>query len=240
VTSDTLAAANFGELLEPRRLNRLAEERRSEYVGNLPFPHIVLDNFLPPVVLATTIAEFPGPNAIAWKLHRHRYSDKLACGDDLLMGPMTRRLLRELNSGYFLQFLERLTGINGLISDPLLNGGGLHQILPGGHLGIHADFNFHPQWHLDRRLNLLIYLNENWEDGFGGHLELWNSDMSQCVDKILPIAGRCVIFNTSDTSFHGHPLPLSCPATLSRALLLSQWQAAIGGFAGTFHYLQGS
>jgi Rps23 Pro-64 3,4-dihydroxylase Tpa1-like proline 4-hydroxylase len=116
----------------------------------------------------------------------------------------------------FVNFLEKLTGIEGLITDHTLNGGGLHQILRGGKLDIHADYNYHPITQLDRRLNVLVYLNENWHPGWGGNLELWNKDMSSCEKSIEPFFNRVVIFSTNDDSFHGHPDPLECPETESR------------------------
>ena len=112
-----------------------------------------------------------------------------------------------------------MTGIQDLISDPYFRGGGLHNISRGGKLGVHIDFNKHQKYNLDRRLNLLLYLNKDWEEEFGGHIELWDSGMKQCIKKILPIFNRMVIFNTTETSFHGHPEPLNCPADRSRKSL---------------------
>ena len=87
----------------------------------------------------------------------------------------------------------------------------MHLIEPGGFLKIHVDFNWHERLKLDRRLNLLLYLNRDWPEEYGGHLELWNHDVSRCVKRILPIFNRCVIFNTSESSHHGHPDPMKCP-----------------------------
>jgi Rps23 Pro-64 3,4-dihydroxylase Tpa1-like proline 4-hydroxylase len=115
-----------------------------------------------------------------------------------------------------LLWLEALTGIEGLIPAPYFGGGGLHQIEPGGFLKIHADFNVHPKLKLDRRLNMLVYLNKDWRDEYGGHLELWDRDLSACRKKILPSFNRTVIFSTTDTSFHGHPHPLTAPVGMSR------------------------
>ena len=110
------------------------------------------------------------------------------------------------------------------MTDALLQGGGVHLVKPGGLLRVHADFNKHPSFQLRRRLNLLLYFNVDWREEYGGHLELWNRDVSQCVQRILPIANRCVIFNTSSDSYHGHPrraeLPRRLPQKVDRALLL--------------------
>ena len=134
----------------------------------------------------------------------------------LQLSPFIRQLIWELNSSTFIRTLEGLTGIENLIPDPSLRGGGLHQILPGGLLGIHADFTHHVKYDLERRVNLLLYLNKDWEDEYGGHLELWNRDASHCVKRIRPTAGRCIIFNTDADSYHGHPRPLTCPEGITR------------------------
>ncbi|TYO60757.1 2OG-Fe(II) oxygenase, partial [Bradyrhizobium hipponense] len=110
-----------------------------------------------------------------------------------------------------LGFLERLTGIEGLIPDPYLLGGGLHMIPRGGRLAIHADFNIHKKLRLDRRLNLLLYLNYDWKEEWGGALELWDKDVKTKERAYLPIANRMVVFSTTDTAYHGHPDPLRSP-----------------------------
>lgn len=184
-----------------------------------PYPHICLDNFLDAGVVAGVAAEFPelgGKEDI-------RFSDpnqlKLASRGEHRFGPVTRELVHFLNSGPFLEYLSALTGIRGLIPDPYFSGGGLHEIRRGGFLKIHADFNKHPDLQLDRRINLLLYLNKNWEESYGGHFELWDRDMKQCVRKLLPVFNRMVIFNTTDLSYHGHPDPLACPEDRSRRSL---------------------
>lgn len=203
----------------PETLEDLAIRNRSLYADAVPFPHAVFDGFLPEEVLNAVLGEFPGPDQIAWERFDHVSSRKLASSDERSMGPVTRRLFHELNSSPFVAFLEKLTGIEGLIPDPHLVGGGLHQIERGGYLGVHADFNLHPRLNLDRRLNLLIFLNRNWEERWGGHLELWNRAMTSCERRLLPVFNRCVVFSTTDTSFHGHPDPLNCPPDRSRRSL---------------------
>ena len=116
-------------------------------------------------------------------------------------------------------FLERLSGIEGLIADPHLDGGGLHQIERGGRLAVHADFSRNWKLQLERRLNLLVYLNEDWDESYGGHLELWDRSMTRADQRILPVFNRCVIFSTDSTSYHGHPDPLTCPEDRTRKSL---------------------
>ena len=142
-----------------------------------------------------------------------------------------------------LLFLEALTGIEGLIPDPYFGGGGLHQIEPGGFLKIHADFNVHPKLKLDRRLNMLIYLNRDWREEYGGHLELWDAD-----DARVPQARSCRCSTARSSSrrpirsYHGHPHPLTSPpgrdAQVGVALLLHGGAAGGGALRAARHDLR--
>jgi len=116
----------------------------------------------------------------------------------------------------WIRFLERLTGISPLLSDPTNFGGGLHQITRGGSLQIHSDFRQHPDNQLERRVNMFVYLNGDWKDEYAGHLELWSKDMSKCEQRISPDLGKLVIFSTHDFSYHGHADPLNTPPHRTR------------------------
>lgn len=206
-------------ILEQEKLSRLAAEHRGAYSAGEPFPHVVIDDFLPVEVLRSVAGSFPEARRGDWHEFDNPRQKKLAVEDEASIGDAARAVLYQLNSATFMEFLERLTGIEGLIPDPYFTGGGLHQIERGGYLKIHADFNRHPKFKLDRRLNLLLYLNEGWEDSYGGHLELWDREVKRCVRRIAPTFNRCVIFNTTDFSFHGHPEPLACPEWVTRKSL---------------------
>src|SRR5262249_17974596 len=183
------------------------------------FPHVVIDDFLPQDVATAIAARFPTPKALQWRRHDSDEEVKLDFRDETQLDDSIREVLYQLNGGFFLEFLQRLTGIRGLISDPYLEGGGLHQIERGGFLNIHADFDYHSQLFLRRQLNLLIYFNSNWKDEYGGHLELWDRELKSCVRKIAPLFNRCVVFNTTEYSYHGHPEPLNCPPGITRRSL---------------------
>jgi Rps23 Pro-64 3,4-dihydroxylase Tpa1-like proline 4-hydroxylase len=199
-----------------RRLQDLGKEKAAEYRSNTPYPHIVIDNFLPPEVTEMVLREFPDPKQVKWDEFSDKNQVKLAFDIAERLPPQIRQVLYFFNSRPMLQFLEELSGIQGLIPDPYFIGGGLHQIKPGGFLEVHADFNRHNKLKLDRRLNLLLYLNQNWKEEYGGHFELWNQDMSASVRQILPLFNRCAIFSTTSTSYHGHPNPLTCPPNRTR------------------------
>lgn len=116
--------------------------------------------------------------------------------------------------------MGQLIGVENLLPDPSLEGGGLHQSGRGGFLNVHADFTVHPHnRNLQRRANILVYLNPEWDPDYGGALELWNKDMSACVEKVDPIANRVLIFSTEQDSFHGHPDPMTCPEGVARRSL---------------------
>ena len=210
---------SLGAFLPLARMGQLAESAHSSYLHAQPFPHAVFDDFFDPTLLEKVLSEFPAPGEISWHRFDSEREIKLASAAESSFGPVTRIFLYHLNSITFLEFLGELTGIPKLISDPCFDGGGLHQIVRGGKLGIHADFNRHPRFDLDRRLNLLVYLNKDWREEYGGHLELWNRDMTRCEVKILPVFNRVVLFSTTDFTYHGHPDPLGCPEGMTRKSL---------------------
>ncbi len=201
------------------RLGSFASANATRYQHAEPFPHIVIDDFLPGPTLDHLLTAFPEPDELDWRRFDSDQEVKLASEDPSAMPDVIRQVLAEFNSATMVGFLERLTGIEGLIPDPHYWGGGLHQIESGGHLDIHADFNWHNRLLLDRRLNLLLYLNPDWQPQWGGALELWDREMRECRQRIVPLANRCVIFSTTEDSLHGHPEPVACPAGRTRRSL---------------------
>ncbi len=205
----------FGAWME--RTGTRLETLASEYRGAAPFPHVVIDDFLDPDLAEEASAAFPIADDEIWIHYSHYNSDKHGLTKiDVIPEPM-RSILMTLNSPSFLRHLEKLTGIDGLLADPDLEGGGLHQSQVGGYLNVHADFTVHPiRRDLRRRVNLLVYLNDDWKDEYEGHLELWSRDMKTCHARISPLLNRCVIFDTDVDSYHGVPEPLRCPPDRTR------------------------
>jgi hypothetical protein len=201
-------------------LERDVDTLSRQYRSAAPFPHIVLDDFLEPKAAQQALEEFRLLDGERWNAYVHINERKFSHKDPLSWGPGLRSILEELQSDHFVEFLSELTGIEGLFSDPSLDGGGLHRSTAGGFLNIHADFTVHPH-HNDwrRRVNLLLYFNEDWQPHFGGDLELWSTDMKRCERSIPPIGNRSVIFTTNVDSFHGHPDPMRCPAGVTRQSL---------------------
>lgn len=196
---------------------KYGEELSGDYCFAEPFPHIVIDNFLPDDLIEKILSNFPTEkldNDVMFEsgyagLHKRQVMP-IDCNGFI------REVFGFFNSVSIIQFLESLTTIPALISDPHFVGGGFHETTKGGKLGMHADFRINDKLHLNRRINAIIYLNKDWKDEYGGHLELWDKNMQGKVHSIAPIFNRCVIFNTDADSFHGHPDPLTTPEGITR------------------------
>ncbi len=197
--------------LDYRRLDALARDQKGEFARAEPFAHVVIDDFLPQADAENVLAEFAVTES-GWNHYHHYNEKKLALTDLSQMGPHTQRVFDALQDERFVAFLGELTGIDGLISDPDLDGAGMHQIVPGGFLNMHTDFMSHTvnsSW--SRQLNLLVYFNKDWRPEWNGALELWNGSMTHCVESVEPAFNRAVLFYTRSKSFHGHPHKLACP-----------------------------
>jgi hypothetical protein len=203
-------------------LNRSAElpSLARRYRENNPFPHIRLTDFLNSEIAQIICEEFPKPTTDAWTQYKHQNENKLGLAKRDLFPLGIREVADELNSPEFVSWLSELTGIPSLFPDPSLEGGGLHQSARGGFLNIHTDFSmhhYHKNWR--RRVNLILYLNEGWQDEWGGAIEFWEKSMRRCAAKYSPMLNHAVIFTTDERSLHGFPEPLQCPENVSRKSL---------------------
>lgn len=173
-----------------------------QFANAKPFPHVIVDGMFPDELIDEAYAEFPDPDSPAWRTFTgERERGKQECQDPVWLGPSTRALLAGLTCDRFRDALVEMTGVEGLV--PSLLGGGMHQSAPGARLGMHTDFNRHPETGMERVLNVLLYLNRGWRYQWGGNLLL---GMPPAARKMVtPQANRLVIFRTSDTSWHGHP-----------------------------------
>jgi len=204
----------------------VTEKEINEYRQAQPFPHIVIDDFLPPSLLNGVIDDFRNYNNWGWdnsnysKDHQvKKFFSPWNNDGDTTLPINTKLILNYFNSPDVINMLEELTGIKGLIADPTLLGGGMHKIDSGGKLSIHADSRKHAISGNYRRLNLLVYLNKDWNKEWGGSLQLWDKDMTTMVQDIQPLFNRVVIFNTGADTYHGHPHPLNTPNGMSRISL---------------------
>lgn len=201
--------------LAPRLLD-LAKANATAYRTARPFPYAVLDDVLPHDVLEAALDEWPGPDEIDWTRYDDANERKNVSTDVRQLGPHLRGVLEELNSRTFVDFLEELTGITGLVADPSYAAAGISDVPDGGFLNPHSDFLLHGRTHLDRRINVLLYLNRDWTDANGGQFELWDAKKRQCVERILPVFNRMVIFNTTGKALHGHTQRVAAPEGGSR------------------------
>ncbi len=206
-----------GFQLDLAKARQAGEELMGEYAFAEPFPHSVIDNFLPQEMAEALLAHFPEDTKSHDKVYEKGYGGThkrqiLPYDCDQYV----RDAFAFFNSAPMLQFLEGITNIRGLMPDPYFTGGGFHETKAGGLLGIHADFRVNEHLQVLRRVNVIIYLNKDWQDAYGGHLELWDREMKNKVSSVLPVFNRCVIFNTDEDSFHGHPDPLTPADGLSR------------------------
>ena len=198
---------------DSKKYNLLALKSSKKYIHNKPFPHIQFKNFLSKKYASKLYKQFPKYNSNIWINHKKfgknkNVNFKKAQHDERKFPKILRELFRELNSRQFILFLETLTGIDSLIPDPYLIGGGLHLIKKGGYLNIHTDFNWSHKLQLHRRVNVLIYLTPGWKKNNQGTFELYDKKKKRLIKEYVPFFNSCIIFNTSGESFHGHPKPV--------------------------------
>ena len=197
-----------------------------------PFPHIVIDDMLN-VPAAQVAAAFPGDDWAHWGRFTDPYQkEKRHCANLLSMPPLLQRIVTECMQPPFLRFLEYVTGVRQLTTDPYLNGGGLHCSGPGGVLRPHTDFHFNDDLNLYRMLNVLIYLNEDWSSEDGGDLELSRKGAERPEVSVTPVYGRMVLFRTDDRSVHGFANPIA-EGKWRRSIALYYYRSRdLGGYSG--------
>jgi hypothetical protein len=216
--------------LDRKLLRALGKQLHQVYRDARPYPHAVMEAFLGEPVATSLALRFPGPDHEGWK--RRDYKEQSARLGQLQRSAFEgvdtglRQLTSELCGMTFLDFLEELTGIEGLIADPHFRGAGPSLTLPGGHLALHADFNRDRTRHLERKVTVLYYLGHGWQDAWGGALELWDKDRTRCEASYMPIKDRLIVMAHGDDYWHGHPSPLTCPEGRYRACVGAYYYVA--------------
>jgi len=190
---------------------KLRRGYREKFAGARPFKHLVFDNLFSESILDGILDEFKEVGAADWVHYDTANERKYGQRPNSRLGPASQAYISAIHSGLFVGFLTSITDIEGLLPDPTLSGGGLHEIPPGGKFAVHVDFNRHPVTRLDNRLVFITYLNRGWLPSFGSALELWSADEKQCVTEVQPIFGRSILFHQSQLSWHGHPTPVNTP-----------------------------
>ncbi len=212
---------------------------RQQFASAGPFPFVKIDEFLDQAFAKEVAAAYPAFE-VATKNGRTFQSvnerKKVQVTNVELFPQPVRRLNELLASKEFLSDLSHITGIPRLLADEELVGGGMHITGPGGRLDVHVDFNYIESRKLHRRLNLLIYLNPTWDEGWGGHIQLWDKDVKTCVQAFTPALNRCVIFETNEISFHG-VVPVTPEAPFPRISFATYYYTleAPAGWKGVSH-----
>ncbi|MCX7122154.1 MAG: 2OG-Fe(II) oxygenase [Gammaproteobacteria bacterium] len=204
------------QVIDFNRLISEKEELKEKFLSQKPFRYLIIDHFLKTDEAEKILREYPPVNQKEWVDSNGEHSKK-KWAQPCVEGSVATDFYREVNSVDFLNFIGEITGIPELLADHNLTGAGYHQILDGGFLNVHIDFNRYNG--LERRLNLIVYLNQGWEEEYGGYLELWDMETKTRVENIAPTFNRCVIFETNETSYHGHPVPLKTKGKTTRKSL---------------------
>ncbi len=184
---------------EPAETERLSRE----FKNAVPYPHIILDNFLNEETATQLFEHFPSISTL--NKHYKGLNENKSEGSNFAdFHPVFQQVRNELMSPEFAAWVAKLTGIPGVFITKDNLGTGLHQGSDGSFLDIHVDFNIHHVQNVHRRLNMLLYLNKDWKPEYGGAMEMWNADMTKMAKKVSPDFNRCLIFETSDISYHGY------------------------------------
>ncbi|TWI00335.1 Rps23 Pro-64 3,4-dihydroxylase Tpa1-like proline 4-hydroxylase [Luteimonas cucumeris] len=180
---------------------------RARFCGAQPFRHIVIDDFLDAGFADALLAQFPDFERGNSNNEYRQKGGKSVVESVRKLGPAYQQMDDVIQGREFLGLIERITGIPELLYDPYYLGGGTHSNRSGQSLDAHVDFNYHPvdEWH--RRLNLIVYLNPEWQDSWGGQLQLHSDPRrdDNRTSSIAPVFNRAVIFETNEVSWHGFP-----------------------------------
>lgn len=234
MTNSVLPLDSKALIIETDAAKALGATYAEQYQSGQPYHHICIDNFLPMEVIEAVRADLKSLPEAEHSFDADQERFKSQYNPDRLPD-YTRRLFQTFNSRAFILFLEEMTGIKGLIPDPYFVGAGIHKTLTGGHLDIHADFNLHPHMKVERRLNVLIYLNPEWKAEYGGSFEIWEKDMSRQVASFAPTENRMCCFSTGSDTFHGNPEPVNHPDGLPRQSIALYYYTATWSDARRAH-----
>ena len=206
------------EYLDIDYLERKLGFLREVFHNKKPFKYVVFEGALKPDKAEIIYNTYPSTRNGLWDGKTYIDQRNKFQKTEFEEGSIFNELFGELNGSQFISWLERLTAIEELKGDDKLFGGGLHQSTRGAFLNVHVDYNIHPQTKLHRRLNVLIYLNKDWKREYEGYLQLWdcNEEQKKLLEEVSPDFNRCVIFETNEISYHGHPKALNTPPEINR------------------------
>lgn len=195
------------------RLRQRQDDLTLQWNERKPYRWLVIENFLPEDLIDQLWTDYPEPDAETWT-RRDSPHQFVKLTQNQGFDGVLKQAFDFMESAEFTQWLSDVTGVTELMSDPTYRvGGGLHQIGDGGFLDVHVDFNIHNKTKSHRRLNLLLYLNKDWEEQWGGKLSLWDlrDGKEDKLQEYAPFFNRAIVFETNEISYHGHPEPLELP-----------------------------
>lgn len=222
------STADFAALLADKvRLPGSVDEIRGAYRGSKPFPHVVLDNIFSERSLDPLLAEIAQMSREQWvNVDRDPRERTVRMRSAAEIGEAGAHILGIVHSAAFLLLLSEITGIERLLPDPYLQGGGFAVMRRGDYFDVHADRNVAYQMGLTRRLAMIIFLNKMWQPEYHGQLELWSPDGKRCEVSVEPLYNRTILFEVAYPNFHGVPAPLACPGDRMRQSFIVYYHTA--------------
>lgn len=218
-----LTSQSFLKAEAQKSMQKILDSKEGKEFFSEPYQHVVIENFFDEELVNYALDNFPSTDSNYWdrssdkdieiKLRSNWFSEF-----DIPNGSI--ELVRILNSSYFLKAIAERFSVKKIIPDPYFTGGGLNVTEEGGLLDVHVDGNYHDATALNRRFNVILYLNKNWKDEYGGHFGIYDNTGKNCLKKILPSFNKLLIFNTNDKSYHGLPNPLNCPSNVNRKSII--------------------
>jgi Rps23 Pro-64 3,4-dihydroxylase Tpa1-like proline 4-hydroxylase len=204
--------------IDINKLNQELNTIQNDFNSKQPFRFTSFENFFTNDSAEKILNNYPSIENGKWDGTTYIDQKNKFQKTNFESGSIFEQVFAEMNSPEFLEWLQKVSKIDALMGDVDLFGGGLHQSTNGAFLNVHIDYNIHPKTKFHRRLNVLVYMNKDWKDEYEGHIELWDlsDNKKNQLAKISPNFNRCVIFETNEISFHGHPKPLNTPAHINR------------------------
>lgn len=181
-----------------------------KYRSHSCYSKIEIPNFLPLDVVKIAAEELESIPLDSCKKFIRKDSCMYEC-NDLSITPVQDQLVSALHSGPFLQWLQKVTDTVDLIPDPYLIGAGYAKAFTGDSLKVHTDFNWNQQLRLHRRLSVIVYLNEQWDEDWGGSLDFYDTSKENIISRVVPSAGNLVIWSYDNFAYHGYPDPMKNP-----------------------------
>jgi Rps23 Pro-64 3,4-dihydroxylase Tpa1-like proline 4-hydroxylase len=190
-------------------------ELAQRHSAGSPVPYTIIDNFLPEEIFRDVSFEVDFLQQEDWTVFSNGTSYRKECRN-FTNAPRIQSMAYSFQGSAFLKWIEQVTGIDKMVADPHYRGGGITRVSRGDSLGLHNDFNWNEQIRLTRRANIILYMNSEWDSSWGGDLEFWDFDRTECLVKIEPKPNRLAIWNYDERLIHGHPYPLNCPEHIAR------------------------